>query len=43
MKLSQKKSLLLLGKILALFVITLTADDKHSLVNRDNLAQAIQM
>ena len=30
-------------KILSLFVNTLTADDKHYLLNRDNLAQPIQM
>ena len=37
-----KKSLLVLNKILRLFVITLTTDDKHYLVNRDNLTQPIQ-
>ena len=30
-------------KILGLFVITLTADDKYSLLNRDNLRQPIEM
>ena len=30
-------------KILRLFVNTLTADDKHYLLNRDNLTQQIQM
>ena len=30
-------------KILRLFVNTLTADDKYSLFNRDNLMQPIQM
>ena len=30
-------------KILRLFVNTLTADDKHYLLNRDNLTQPIQM
>ena len=29
-------------KILGLFVNTLTADDKYSLLNRDNLTQSIQ-
>ena len=30
-------------KILTLFVNTLTADDKYSLLSRDNLSQPIQM
>ena len=30
-------------KILRLFANTLTADDKHYLLNRDNLTQTIQM
>ena len=30
-------------KILRLFVNTLTADDKYSLLNRDNLTQPIQI
>ena len=30
-------------KIVRLFVNTLTADDKHYLLNRDNLARRIQM
>ena len=30
-------------KILRLFVNTLTVDDKHYLLNRDNLTQPIQM
>ena len=30
-------------KILTLFVNTFTADDKYSLLNRDNLTQPIQM
>ena len=38
-----KKSLLVIFKILGLFVNTLTADDKDSLLNRDNLTQPIQM
>ena len=31
------------GKILSLFVNSVTADDKYSLVNRGNLTQHIQM
>ena len=42
-ELTWKKSLLLTCKILALFVKTLTADDKYSLLNRDDLMQPIQM
>ena len=38
-----KKSLLVIRKIQRLFVNRLTADDKHYLLNRDNLAQRIQM
>ena len=38
-----KKSLLVICKILGLFVNTLTADDKDSFLNRDNLTQPIQM
>ena len=34
--------LLVLCKILRLFVNTMTADDKYSLVNRDNLTQSIR-
>ena len=41
--LSWKKSLLVICKILGLFVNTLTADEKYSLLNRDNLMQPIQM
>ena len=33
----------MLCKILRLFVNTLTADDKYSLLNRDNLTQPIQI
>ena len=33
----------MIQKILRLFGNTLTADDKHYLLNRDNLAQLIQM
>ena len=35
--------MLVLCKILGLFVNTLTADDKYSLLNRDNLTQPIQI
>ena len=35
--------MLLLFKILRLFVNTLTADDKYSPLNRDNLTQSIQI
>ena len=38
-----KKFLLVIHKILGLFVKTLTADDKHYLLNRDILAQRSQM
>ena len=38
-----KKSLLLIRKISGLFVNTLTADNKYSLFNKDNLTQLIQM
>ena len=34
---------LVIHKILGLFVNTFTANDKHYLLNRDNLAQRIQM
>ena len=36
-------SLLVICKILALFVNTLAADDKYSLLNRHNLWQPLQM
>ena len=39
----EKKSLLVIHKILRVFVNTLTVDDKHYLLSRDNLMQAIQM
>ena len=39
----QKKSLLVIYKIVRLFFNALTADDKHYLLNRDNLTQTIQM
>ena len=38
---SWNESLLVLCKVLTLFVNMLTADDKHFLVNRDNLRQPI--
>ena len=38
-----KKSLLVIHKILRLFVNTLTVNDKHFVLNRDNLLQPIQM
>ena len=38
-----KKSLLMIQKILRLFVNTLTVNDKHDLLNRDNLREPIQM
>ena len=42
-QLSCKKFLLLIRKVLRLFVNTLSAVDKYSLANRDNLTQPIQM
>ena len=39
---SQKKSVLVTRKALQLFVNTLSADDKYSLLNRDNLTQQIR-
>ena len=42
-KLSWKKSLLMICKILGLLVNPLTADDKYSLLNENNLLQHIQM
>ena len=38
-----KKSLLVRHKILKLFVNTLAVNDKHYVLNRDNLTQPIQM
>ena len=38
-----KESLLVIHKIIRLFVNTFSADDKHYLLNRDNLAQRIPM
>ena len=43
MAVALEKSLLVIHKILRLLVNTLTADDKHYLLNRDNLAQPIQI
>ena len=42
-KLAGKKSLLLICKVLKLFVNALTARDKDSLCNRDNLTKPIQL
>ena len=38
-----EKSLLVIWKILGIFVNTLTANDKHSLINRENLTEPIRM
>ena len=38
-----KKSLLVIDKILRLFLHTLAVNDKQYLLNRDNLAQPIQL
>ena len=38
-----KKSLLVIHKILILFANRLIVDDKHYLLDRDNLTQQIQM
>ena len=38
-----KQSLLVTHKILGLFVNTLTVNEKHYLLNRDNLTQQIEM
>ena len=38
-----EKSLLVINRILRLFLNTLTVNDKHYLLNRDNLTQPIQM
>ena len=40
---SWKKVILVLYKIIRLFVNTLTANEKYSLVNRDNLTQPIEI
>ena len=42
-RLQQKKSLLVIYKIVRLLLNTLSVDDKHYLLNRDNLTQPIQM
>ena len=39
MQFSRRKSLLKICKIIRLFLNTLTADDKYSLLNRDKLTQ----
>ena len=38
-----EKSLLVIHKILKMFINTLTVNDKHYVLNRDNLARPIQM
>ena len=38
-----KKSVLVILKILRLFANTLIVDEKHYMLNRDNLTQPIQM
>ena len=38
-----KKSVLVIEKILRLFVKTLTVDDKHYVLNRNNLKERIEM
>ena len=38
-----KKSLVVIHKILGLFVKTLTVDEKHYVVTRDNLTETIQI
>ena len=38
-----KKSFLVIQKMLRLFVKTFTVDEKHYLLNKDNLLQPIQM
>ena len=43
MAVALEKSLLVIHKILRPLVNTLTADDKHYLPNRDNLAQPIHI
>ena len=43
MQLSWKRSLLGTCKILRFFVNTLAADDKYSLLNRDNLTEPLQI
>ena len=43
MQLSSKKSLLVIGKTRGRFFNTLTVGQKYSILNRDNLTQAIQL
>ena len=43
LQMSWKKSLLVICRILGLFVNTMTAKDKYSLLNRDPLRQSFQM
>ena len=43
MQLNWKNSISVIHKILSLFVNTLTVNDKHYLLNRDNLTQPIPM
>ena len=43
MKFSWRMSLLVIHKVLGLFVSTLIANDKYSLLDRDNLRQPIAM
>ena len=43
MQFSWKKFLLVICKVLRVFVNTLAADDKYSVLNRDNLLQDVQM
>ena len=43
MKISWKKSFIVICKILGLFFNTLIADDKYCLFNKDNLTERIQM
>ena len=43
MEVHWEESFLVIHNTLRLFINTLTADDKHYLLNRDNLVQRIQM
>ena len=43
MEVALEMTVLVIHKILRLLVNTLTADDKHYLLNRNNLAQPIQI
>ena len=42
-QLTEKRSLLVIGEILRIFVDTMTFKDKYSLLNRDNSTQPVQM